>query len=144
MHVTEFERIANERKSGKPRPVEIRVQRYERIFVSAYNYMMGKPEKPDASDDLSKEVFEACKADKQSMFFGMPVDEPRLKRIFRICYDLLDKYKDGVPDSAYEQAEIYRYWKAKFNKDTDRDDRLAGSMFGACLGELQRQYRGQI
>ena len=117
-----------------------REQRYKAIFTSAYGYMTDAPgNKPDNDDELSREIFKACKADKQEMFFGMEPDIPRIKKIFKVCYELLDKYKNGVPQTAWEKHEIYYYWKGKL----EETDMLGVRMFTACVVELGRQYNSE-
>ena len=64
----------------------------------------------------------------------MPTNEQRLKKIFKLCYELVDKYKDGIKDEDWQDIALYV-------EKLDRNDPFAGAMYVACYEELIRQYK---
>lgn len=64
--------------------------------------------------------------------------EQRLKRIFKVCYEFLDKYKDGIEEQDWTRIHDYHLDKL------DGADELAVAMYVACVRELQRQYEAQV
>jgi len=62
-------------------------------------------------------------------------NEQRYKKIFKACYELLDKYKNGM--KAPDWRDIHSYHEGKL----DGNDPLAVRMFTACVEELARQYK---
>ena len=63
-------------------------------------------------------------------------NEKRIRRIFKECFEFLEKYKNGVRDE--EWRELHELCVER----SDSDD-LAVSIYAACYRELARQ-RGRI
>jgi len=140
--MTEFEEMAFMTLGDSKKLAEERTKRYKAIFKDAFDYAKGNIRiVPDPDDKLSVAIFKACEKDlKEPVNFLIRQEdrESRLKKIFKVCYELLAKYIDGVPDTAWTSAEVYYYWKGKLNEV----DVLAVEMFAACVEELHRQYKG--
>jgi len=67
----------------------------------------------------------------------MAASEQRIAHIFRTCYELLDKYRNGIDDQDWE--EIHNYHKGRL----DSKDKLAVDMYTVCVKELYEQYKMQ-
>ena len=59
----------------------------------------------------------------------------RIKSVFKTCYELLERYSDGIADSDW--ADIAKYYEGRL----DPADLLAVAMFTVCYEELARQYQ---
>ena len=63
----------------------------------------------------------------------MAPNEQRIKTIFKVCFELLEKYKNGISDTDWK--DIHTYHEGKLT-----DDPLAVAIHTACIEELVRQY----
>jgi len=61
--------------------------------------------------------------------------EKRVRRVFRVGFELIDRYKGGVEDGDW--PDIHRWHEGKL----DASDPLAAAVLIACIDELERQYR---
>ena len=67
----------------------------------------------------------------------MYANDQRIKNVFRICYELIDQYRNGVGDQDWD--DIHNYHKGKL----DSKDQFGVDMYTICVKELYRQYKAQ-
>ena len=65
------------------------------------------------------------------------VNEKRLRKIFKECFELMDKYKNGI-NNADEWRVIADLCFKK------RQDEFEKKMYVACYDELARQDKGKL